>query len=111
MIDATFQVADVSEMNEAFLDKIRSVVNGSEVDIFVHIVSKKPSLEELEARLLPNERRIWEGLKVGLEWAKQYEKGEVSDADLMTLSEFLDSMENEQEEEFEEQLEEQTTLA
>ena len=51
--------------------------------------TKKPTLEELEARLLPKQREVWEGLKQGM---KEAENGEAA---AYSLDDLLNEMENE----------------
>ena len=41
MVETTFRITSLAEFNEGLIDKIRSFVNGSDVEITVNVRSKK----------------------------------------------------------------------
>ena len=58
------QNAEQKRAIEAFLKALK-----------IHYLPVKPSLEELEARLLPGQRTVWNDLKAGLAWVAEHKKG------------------------------------
>ena len=54
----------------------------------------KPSLEELEARLLPGQRRIWNNLKTGLTEVEDSKNGQIQPKEIKTLDKLLTEYES-----------------
>ncbi|MCY7329829.1 MAG: hypothetical protein LH618_14850 [Saprospiraceae bacterium] len=53
----------------------------------------KPTLKELEARLLPGQRTIWNNLKAGLFWVEDYKNGRIPPEQIKTLDQLLSEYE------------------
>ena len=77
------QTAEQKRTLEAFLTALR-----------IHYLPVRPTLEELEARLLPNQRTIWNNLKAGLSWVEDYKNGTIPPEDIKTLDQLLREYEN-----------------
>jgi hypothetical protein len=55
MVETTFKITSLAEFNEGLIDKIRSFINGSDVEITVNIRSKK-KIRPLESQAETNRR-------------------------------------------------------
>lgn len=60
----------------------------------VQYLPVKPTLEELEARLKPNQLTIWNNLKAGLSWVEDYKKGQIRPDETKTLEMLLTESES-----------------
>jgi hypothetical protein len=54
----------------------------------------KPTLEELEARLLPGQMEVWQNLKAGFSWVDAYKNGQIPASEIKNLDTILTEYEN-----------------
>jgi hypothetical protein len=64
------------------------------VALKVQFMPVKPTLEELEARLNPNQIEIWNNLKSGLNWVEDYKSGKIPQNEIKTLDLLLNEYEH-----------------